>query len=189
MANKFANKMKFSIYNSFTTWTLILGLTSMCILAFGLSAFFVIQFLVKSFDPGVFVLLLIIDCPWVIVVINLSQQGLFLRLFSRIYVSEEGIYIRYFTKPITVLRWDEIHAYGITGYSVAYTAKTIVYMTRDSKDFAPKNIQEANAISANRVAFEYRKEIWLLLSEYMPLDMKRKLSDSLIRKQDCFFKR
>lgn len=189
MTNKSSNKVCYSIYDGRTTWMLILGLTSMCILALGLSAFFVVRFLVISFDPGVFILLLIIDGPWVIVLANLLKQGFILRLLSRIRFAEEGVHISCFARPATVLRWDEIHTYGITRYSVAYASKTIIYMSKDRQELAPKSIKEANAISSKRISLECREEIWLSLLEYMPLDMKRKLSDSLNKERDGFFKR
>lgn len=189
MTNKCASNVWYSIYDRCTTWMLLLGLTSMCILALGLSIFFIVRFLVISFDPGVFILLLIIDCPWVIVFVNLLKQGFLLRLLSRIRFAEEGIHIGWFARPATVLRWDEIHTYGIIGYSVAYASKTIIYMSKDRQELAPKSIKEANAISSNRISIECRKEIWFSLLEHMPLDMKRKLSDSLSKERDGFFKR
>ena len=187
--NKIIHSKKISIYDPYTTWGLILGLLLMYVIASALSGFFIWKFLITQRDYSVFVLLLVINIPWIWVTILLFQDKLFTRLSLRFGFDEEGIHCFRFGQKLYTIAWESIHTFGVIGYSAVYLSKRMLLFSTDSKETVAKSIPQINNVSQNRVIIQFRPEIWCMLSQCLPKDMFDKLSYSLSREQDCFHKR
>ena len=90
--NKCIYSKKISIYDPYTTWGIILGLTLMYTMTIALTGFFAWKFLIIDCDPSVIILLFVINSPWIVVTVLLSRDKLINRLMLRLAFSSEGIH-------------------------------------------------------------------------------------------------
>lgn len=187
--NKFKYSKRVSIYDPYTTWGLLVGLALMYIMASVLSGFFIWKFLILQRDFSVFVLLLVINIPWIWVTILLFRDDFLNRLLLRFGFDEDGIHCFRFGQKQYTIAWESIHTFGVAGYSTVYLSKRILIFSTDRKETAAKTVPQINRVSQNRVIIQFRPDIWYVLSQFLPRDMLDKLSYSLSRERDCFHKR
>lgn len=187
--NKCIYSKKISIYDPYTTWGIILGLTLMYTMTIALTGFFAWKFLIIDCDPSVIILLFVINSPWIVVTVLLSRDKLINRLMLRLAFSSEGIHCFVLGKEKYTIAWGCIHTYGIIGYSTVYISKEMIFFSTNRKELVAKTLTEANVVSQNRVVVQIRPDSWRTLAKFLPLDMLDKLSYSLSKKEDCFHKR
>ncbi|MDD6034241.1 MAG: hypothetical protein PUC47_12340 [Oscillospiraceae bacterium] len=178
--------MKLQIYDPYTTWYLLGGLIFMHLLMFGLSAFFIVHFLIQEGQIAAvimpiefIVLLLFLD-------ITLVRNQLYGRLLLRCKVNEEGIFCRGFGCRPWMLSWSQIRVFAIVGYQLKNSLPFFVFSLDPQERFDQKRFL---MLTPNRIVFSVTEENWNKLRPYMPADMKRNLQWSIEHERDCFHKR
>ena len=53
----------------------------------------------------------------------------------------------------------------------------------------PKNIEEVNFVSRERIAIECRPDVWEILSKFIPNDIRKKFEDANTHSRNAFFRR
>ncbi|MFR1562784.1 MAG: hypothetical protein ACLST7_12690 [Oscillospiraceae bacterium] len=53
----------------------------------------------------------------------------------------------------------------------------------------PKNIEEVNFVSRERIAIECRPDVWEILSKFIPNDIRKKFEDANTHNRNAFFRR
>ena len=115
--------------------------------------------------------------------------GILRRLLLITWVDEQGFHCKSLFHGTFSVPWGSIHTYGIAQYSVSYINAVVIFFSQNPSELAPKNIQEINVSNRNRLAFQYRKEIWNEIYRYMPIDMKKNFDDAFAHQRGGFFKR
>lgn len=174
------------LYDKQTTFTVIGGILLMYGLCLGLCGFFVYRFLIRTFDPAVYLLLAIVLCPLILFPILSRKSHAFGRFllrcrFDKLGISCYGLGWRRFT-----LRWDDICLYGIDGYGKhsGYSMGILFLSTDPEERFDPKHYADINA---HRIVFAVRDEIWDKFDTYMPEEMKKRLMSCAKTKQNCYY--
>ncbi len=149
---------------------------------------------IKMHDAGyssedIGMLLLPLFGLWVVLSISMVRSGLAYRLLLQIGFDNSGIHYYILGFPISTMYWADIHTFGICGYSVSYIQRELILFSTNKQEFAPKNIQDANRVSKDRIIIQYRKDAWQAMQQYLPADIRNKLSCAIEKKQDCFHKR
>lgn len=183
------NSKRYSIYDSYTTYMipiflLLMGITVVCI-----SGFFIDKFIIQSFDPSVFLLLLILNGPWIFVLVRLLKEQYLKKLFLRFEINNDGIHCFGLGWRDFYITWESIHTYGLLGYSSSYSNKKLILLSTDKKEWAPKNLVEANRVSTSRLIIQYREDVWAALSKQLPHEMQKNMKYSIECNKDCFHKR
>ena len=146
--------------------------------------FFTYEWIILSYDPGVFLLYLIIHVPGIWMNFFFFKQfQLIDRYFTRCKLDENGIHIFLFGKKRRVLLWSEICTYGITGSHM----KAILFFSKDPTEVYSKKLH--GLLNDRRIIFEVRKRILDTVFEHMPIEMKKNLEYSIKEKRDCFHRR
>ena len=180
---------RFGVYEAYTTYIIPLFLVFLYLMVLGFSARFVYQGLIQDFDPSVFVLLLVLDGPFVFVTIQLFREKFLQRLLLRIEIKHDGIHGSGLGWEKFKITWDSIRTFGIVGASSKVSPRKLILFSTDKKELFPRNTIEANKVSSERLVFQYRRDVWDALSQYMPQDMLQKLNYALMQNRDCFHKR
>lgn len=180
---------KFSIYDTYTAVFLPVVLVLLCALSVGVSVFFVKRFLVDDCDPVVFLLLAVLNVPWVYALASMWKSGFMQRLFLRLRIDESGIQGFLFGRKLYELPWADIRTFGVVGFSFSYVSGAHLLFSVQKDEYAPRTLPELNRVCHGRIIVQYRSDVWDALVRVMPTDMGRKLGEALSKKQDCFHKR
>lgn len=175
------------LYDKYTSNVILIGISLYHVLALSLSAFFCYRFLIQSYDPTVYLLLLLLIAPLIIMDILLRKDRMFKRFLIRCKFNEKCIFCYGLLWKSWEIPWSEISTYGITGYAHEDRTYPIIFFSLDSSELYEKN--KIFAVNQQRVVFQMREEIWPELSEFMPDDMKKQLRYSIDSQRNCFCKR
>ncbi len=176
-----------SLYDRYTTYFILLGMLFANILGFGLGCFFIYKFLILSFDPLVFILIIMIPGGIIFCDVLLIRSRFYGRLLLRCKITPHGIACRGLGWRPFVLPWNEIRVYGIYGYSLAQHPYAIAFFSTNPEErYIGKQLAK---VDYSRVVFQIRPEVIRALEAHMPDDIKKRFTDSIRCKQDCCIRR
>ena len=176
---------KYNLYDNYTTYLVLIGLSFMYLMVFALNVW-----AIKTFGlSGAIPLMLIFDIPSIAVIVLSYKPQAISRLLTRCTFDEEGIHCKSPRWGKLDIFWDEIRTYVVYGYSFSYASMTFLYFTSDATEYAPKKPGDATVIRKDRIAFQNRDSLWPVLTEYMPRDMKKRLDDAIRHTCNGHFKR
>lgn len=183
------NQMRYSIYDRTTTCLIPLVFAFITIAIISLCAFFLYRFLILTFDPMVFPLLLVFILPWGYTLHESLRTGYLQRLFLRFGVDKTGIHGSYLGWKPFVISWDSVRTYAVFAQTDYRYPHTLIMFSTDPDELAPPNYVAANQVNPGRLIVVYRDDVWDALKSNMPVDMEKKMSYALERKQSCFCKK
>lgn len=174
------------LYNKKTTYSVIGGLLFLHVLCFGLSMFFIYKFMFLTYDPAVFVLLIIIIGSVMLVDLVSNRTQAISRFFLRCTLNKDGIICRGPGFKAWNIRWDEICFYGISGFTLPYRMG-IIFLSKNPKEVFNKD--KFAELTNQRIVFEACDETFDKLRIYMPTEMQDRLLVSMKSQKDCCFRR
>ena len=74
-------------------------------------------------------------------------------------------------------------------YNISYIKKTVIVLSKEHDMKDPKNIEEVNFVSRERIAIECRPDVWEILSKFIPNDIRKKFEDANTHNRNAFFRR
>lgn len=172
-----------SLYNKKDTIMVVGGLAFLHISVCGICIFLINRFLIQTYDPGVYVLLLFFISMTVVCDVLMYRVQIFSRLLVRCRIDREGIHCSLLGLKKWTIRWNEICVFGITGYSFGMG---IIFLSTDSGEKYSK--KKCIEVSSKRIVFEADEKRWRVISAYMPDDMKKKLLKSMQDRCDTFYR-
>lgn len=159
----------------------------MCVLITALCVFFFRRFVLAEGEVGgglMLIAMLVVPCTYIAF---MDWKTLAIRRFMvRCWFDANGIHCGGLLCPKYTIRWDEIHVYGTYGYSFSYAGICFIFFSKDETEyFDPKKVAE---FKRTRIFFGDRPELWPELGRYMPLEMKKRLQNSLAERRDCYYR-
>ncbi len=176
--------LKISLYDRKASFMVVAGIIFMHGATLVLCAFWIYRFLILTYDPGVFFLLImflgiLILCDW-----QLSRIQGFFRFLIRCNIDHIGIHCSIMGMKKWCIRWCDIRAYGTIGLDNQNYMNLIFFSTRKHQSPKPKELIYA---SEEQIVFQFRQGIWVTLKQYMPTDMSGNIQKSLDAGHDRFF--
>lgn len=189
--DKTKRRKKYRIFDAYTTYFVPIGWTIYILITIGICIFFFLRFIIAVEDPalkdpGGWVCILMTLTPMTGLNIYFIKTKMFNRYFIRYQFSEVGIHCSGFTWGKFTVMWDSIHTYGFFVSAGANLYYPMVFFSQDPQEMWLKN---PLTLRRDRLLFQYRKEEWQAICEYMPADMKKRLQDAIDHQRDGFYKR
>lgn len=176
---------KYSLYDNYTTYFVLIGLLFMYLMVFALNVF-----ALTTFDASSAILLmLVLDIPTIFTIVLANKPQIISRLLTRCTFDEQGIHCKSPRWGRFVIYWDEIHTFGIYGYSFSYSSMTFLYFSSNATEYAPQKSGDATVLRRDRIVFQNRESLWAALTEHMPKDMIKRLEDAIRHERNGHFKR
>lgn len=173
------------LYDKQSTYCVLGGSVFMHLLVAGICIHSSYTWPITPDDPGTLLLIAFFIVLMIVWDIMLCKTQTYSRFLTRFKADSEGIHCRLGLKKWNVL-WNDIHVYGIIGFS-AWTGMGIIFLSTDADE---KHIpKKCVSISEKRIVFQAEERIWSEISTYMPNDIKSKLRRSIDNKQDCYYRR
>ena len=167
-------------------YMIIWGIPFIHLLDLGLCGFFVNRFLIKTYDPDVFLLLFLFLGMLILIDVLSIKYRIVQRCFLRFQMDHEGLKWYLIKAKQTSLAWSEIQTYGIVGYDRINQPYAFVFFSKNSRE--RNDLQQKMHLSDQRIVIQIRKETLCIMEQYLPRDMKKILS-AIETKQDCFYRR
>ena len=175
------------LYDKFTTYFIIIGISFFNVLSFGLGIFFVKRFIIEAYDPIVYILLLLLPGGILFIDFIFLKEGMFARLLLRCKITDEAIVCSGIGWKPFKLRWDDIRVYGVVGYSWPGQPYAIIFFSINPMErYQGKQLAK---LDYTRVVLQVRKETLQKLENHLPADIKKRLSDAIRKQQDCCIRR
>lgn len=172
-----------SLYNKKDTIMVVGGLIFLHISVCGLCIFWINKFLIQTYSPGIYGLLLFfISMTAVCDVLVYRVQG-FSRLLIHCRIDCEGIHCSLLGFKKWTIKWSDICVFGITGYSFGMG---IIFLSTDSGE--KYNKKKCIEVSSKRIVFEADEKRWRVVSAFMPDNIKKKLLKSMQDRCDTFYR-
>lgn len=168
------------------TYVLILGIPIMHLAVFLLCGFFVHRFIIETYDPGIFLILLPLVGSVIYIDIGLFKFQLFHRCFLNFDVDEAGVRCYGMGFAPWVIHWNEIHTYGLTGYGKHGQPFAFIFLSKSPFEKSPEQIIH---ISKQRIIIQVRKETVSALEKYLPADMMKRITTAIRNQTDCLYRR
>lgn len=151
-----------------------------------LCTFWVYKFLVVSYNPDAYFLILLFLAGIVVLDFYAARKRAFSRFLIRCSTNASGITCRQLGRKSWTIHWNEICTYGTTGYSFKGANCKIVFFSTNSNESGEKsNLFE---ISKGRIIFEIRPALIDELGPYLPVEMKRNLSIAIRESRNSFYR-
>ena len=183
----------YGLYDNRSSFFVLGGIGILYTLTFSLCLFFIKQFVFDSLSATGAVDLSIIPLlaifllpPFVIIPIASHKSHAIDRYLLRCTFSKEGICCFGFLWKSFFISWDDIRTYGIQGYSYSYASLVFLFVSTKKEYYRKENIAK---ISTSRIVFQLRDDITDPLLEFMPLDMKCRLEESIKEFRDIYIQR
>lgn len=172
------------LYNKKDTITVVGGILFLHIMVTLLCCFFVKKFLIQTYEPGVYLLLLFLISMVVIVDVLLYRIQTFRRYLVTCKFDADGIHCSLLGFKKWTIKWSDIRIVGITGYST--TGMGILFFSTDQNE--KYSIKKCIEISDRRIVFEINEKNWCAIKVYLPNPMKERLWESIQKRQDFFYR-
>lgn len=183
----------YGLYDKYTTSFILVGMGGMYLLTLGLCVFFVKQFIFDAIaatgapDLSVIALLAMLIFPPFVLIPALSRKSHAIsRYLLRCCFRKDGIQcFGLLWKPFFI-PWDGIRTYGMQGYSFSYASMVFLFFSTEKEYFKKENIAK---LTRSRIIFQLRDDIIPPLMEYIPSDMKYRLTESIKESKDIYIQR
>lgn len=175
------------IYDNYSTWFFLGGMFAIHIGTGVLLCFFICRFLIVTYDPAVFLLLIILIGAILICDVLCGTMQMYSRFLIRLSVDETGITCRNIGVKSWCIRWCDICTYGITGYTQSNQTFALMFFSTDPKELYNK--KQIVSISKQRIIIQIRTQSLEAIRHYVPLDMKKRLDEAIAAHRNCFCKR
>ena len=175
------------LYSLRSMFPVIVGIPIMHLLVVSLCAFFTQRFLMETYDPIVIVLLIAFLGPVLYVDFALYHLQIYHRCFLRFKADETGIRCYGIGVKTWRIAWNEICVYGITGYDTKNQPYALLFLSKDSRE--DTNLKQKILINNRRIVIQVRDEVLVALNQYMPQDIKKRVSTAVEQKSDFFCRR
>lgn len=172
------------LFNKKDTFIVVWGMLFLHALCVGLCVFFVYQFIVVTYDSGVFALLFILIGGLTLIDVMCYRIQAVSRFLVRCSIDEKGIHCVCLGRKKWSIFWKDIRIAGIIGY--ATTGIGLIFLSIDKNE--KYNKTTCIKISNKRIVFQAEERIWAKFSENMPGNMKLKLQRSMEEKRDCYYR-
>ena len=165
----------------------VVGMAFGHFLAIGLSAYFIIHFVMNG-EPSGWVLIPILLGPFIYADVDLIRKHLLGRFFINYQFCADGIHCSGLGWGRFIIPWSSIHTYGYADTSYPTVSFRFFYFSKDPGEMysSTKNIA---ALRKDRLILQHRTDAWEAVKEYMPADMKRNLEDCLRHNRGGCFRR
>ena len=173
------------LYDKKTTYMVNGGIAFFHILIAILCTFTINKFLILSYNPSAYILLLLlISCVLIPDILAIPLQG-FSRFWVRYKVNESGILCYGFGWKKWRIEWNKICTYGIVGYADNPKMVMIFISVDPSEKFDRHTVY---LLTDKRVILQVNQRNWGALNQYMPDKMKNRLAKAIQNKEDCFYR-
>ncbi len=105
------------------------------------------------------------------------------RFLIRCQIDHSGIHCSLLGLQRWTLRWNDIRVYGGMGGNLIH----LLFFSTDASE--QNQLKTIVGVNKHRIVFENRDEFWSVAGEYIPEDMKKRLSEFDATKQSCFYRR
>lgn len=178
----------FSLYDKGTITTIYGGMLFLNGMLIALCVFFTANFLEDNDYWWIVLDILLISA--IIIMFCLSIKNNAWRKYCiNCLVTKDGICFNGLLWKKFNMKWDDIRTCGIYNYNVSYIRRVIIIFSTDCNMASPENVEEINQVSRERVALEYRPEVWDILSQHLPDDILKRFSDAISHGRNAFFRR
>lgn len=176
------------LYNKKDTFVVVIGIVFCHVLIIGLCINFAYKFLILSYIPTAYVLLVMMLSMLAVMDIICHKYNAFRRFLILCSFDHEGITCSYLGLKKWKLMWDSICVYGIDGNtsSSKYSLYGVIFFSTDPCEKYGK--ETCYRISNRRIVFQADIKKWLKIKEYMPEKMQANLEDSIYGKRDCYYR-
>lgn len=176
-------RKRYCLYDPGTTYFIIVGFSIMYIGALGIPIY------IAYSSPEDFLLgALVYLVPAFVVIPILGRNGQFFsRYMIRCRFSSQGIIVYNPIWKRVMIRWEDIHTYGMFNSSYSYASMNLIFISMDGTE--PDSVAQRVKVSKERLVFQNRAELWPALSEFMPADMKKHLEESMRTGRACYVRR
>lgn len=177
--------MQLKINSARITYPIMFGIPLLHALVLGLCAFFVDRFLMKTYDPVAWLLLLLFLGSLLLCDILLYRYQLFHRCYLKFQMDHSKIQWYIIKSHMHQLEWDEVRVFGVMGYDEYQPAGFIYFSANEHES---NSVEQRMQLNNQRIVIEVRPEVIHLLKQYLPSDMQR-IIKALENKQTCFYRR
>ncbi len=176
------------IYDNYTRYMLLFGILILHLLCFSLSAFFIYRFIILKEDYSALGLVAFFFLAPIIVDMLMikSKFKLIRRMLAKCTISKNGLDFSGIGFGRWTITWNDIKTYGITGFDSKQPYIFIFFSKNYNEKHDTKSVLDINP---NRIVFQYRYDIWEELSKNLPEDMIKRLSYSVDKRRDGFYRR
>ena len=167
------------LYSLRSMFPAIVGIPIMHLLVVSLCAFFTQRFLMETYDPIVIVLLIAFLGPVLYVDFALYHLQIYHRCFLRFKADETGI---------------RCYGIGVKTWRIAtgdrqgnFSTYALLFLSKDSRE--DTNLKQKILINNRCIVIQVRDEVLVALNQYMPQDIKKRVSTAVEQKSDFFCRR
>lgn len=129
-----------------------------------------LDFVVKSFDPGVIILWVMAICIIIVLDYSIFRSQILLRQLLRFQGSKEGLRIYGPFHHETLLQWDDITCYG----TICEQPECMVLFFSNNTNKLASNKDFAQ-ISPHNIVIQFRPETWSELQKWIPHNIQKDL--------------
>ena len=133
-----------------------------------------LDFVVKSFDPGVIILWCMVICSLIAIDYGIFRSQILLRQLLKFEGSMEGLRIYGVFRHKALLQWDDMTFYG----TICEKAGCRVLFFSNNKTELASNKEHAR-ISPNNIVIQFRPETWSELQKWMPQNIRKDLARAI----------
>ena len=175
------------LYSFRSMYSVVIGIPFMHFFVICLCAFFVQRFLIESYDPQVLILLVIFLGSLIYVDIELYRLKIYHRCFVKFKVDNIGICCYGVCVKSWKIAWNDIRAYGITGYDAKNQPYALIYLSKNAHE--ENSFKQKILINNQRVVIQIRDDTVVALNQHMPQDIKKRITKAMGQKTDFFCRR
>ena len=175
------------LYSFRVALIVIWGIIVMSAATIYISIMWINQFLIRTYDPGVYILMLMLVALNAGFYFCLWKTQMFQRAFYKFRMSADGIKCYDLFKTRIVLPWDEIRTCGVVEYTQYQKRYLYVYFSKINNE--PCTAEQQITINKQRIVLEVTNQSLAYLKDYLPEDIYKRIIPAIENKTSCIYRR
>ena len=163
------------------------GIIAMSSATIYIATMWINQFLIRTYDPGVYILMLMLVALNAGFYYCLWKTQMYQRCFYKFQMSADGIECYDFFKTRIRIPWEEIRTCGVLKYNQYSACYLYVYFSKIKNE--PCTAEQQTTINKQRIVLEVTDKSAAYFRNYLPEDIYKRIIPAIEKKTSCIYRR